>query len=467
MCGAPPEELRPRMYSRNEAAISSSQRHVEFKMNPTTPPHILLVDDEPSVCSALSRALLHISAQHPSPMASSVTVAHDTEGALDLLCAAPAEQAGRDDENSEQPRTAGPGAAGAPRSGYDIVMVDMCLGAESGLDLLGRLKEGAAPGLRIASNNGALPQAEAFESMGLLLLTGKATAQQMAEAVRLGVDDLLLKPVTLLTLREAVARCHVRLLQRRWQIAQLREFADELLRLRERSDENSRSLANLQSAVLEALMAALATREPGSIAHAIRVQTYTSFFARALNYPDTLRPQLEHAALLHDIGKIGLADQLLFRPDALAPAQLERMHPHALLGQQILEHIGFLRPAALIVRHHHEQFNGLGYPDGLAGGMIPLGARIFAMMDALDALTTDRPYRPAGTFQQAREEILRCAGQQFDPRLCEQFALIPVITWQQISQQVFQRMRSRETTFCADRLALDHQSIEQTASASA
>ena len=436
-------------------------------MNQTMLPKILLVDDEPSVCVALSRALLHTSAHHPVPMAASVTVANTVGTAIDLMVE------GGEKSASEQPPMVREAAfAEASAQPFDLLMVDMCLGSESGLDLIRILKERSlaedsgtdanrpTPELiqngfdpwqfepthlgRHFGESEAKRQTEAFESMGLLLLTGRATPEQMAQAIRLGVDDLLLKPVTLQTLRDAVFRCHARLLQRRSQMAQLRNLTDELRLLRGRSAEVSRGFGDLQTAVLEALLAALAVREPGSIEHSLRVQTYTAFFARTINYPESLRPQLEHAALLHDIGKIGLSDMLLFRPDSLAPAELERMHPHALLGEQILNRIEFLRPAALIVRHHHEHYNGRGYPDGLAGEAIPLGSRIFAMMDALDALTTERPYRPHGTFSDAREEILRCAGQQFDPELCARFARIPVATWQQINCRVAERIHARE-----------------------
>lgn len=456
-------------------------------VNETALPHILLVDDEPSVCLALSRALLHTSAKYPVPIAASVTAAHTIQAALDLMTVVQPEPESESDSHPESPTdriVANEDVTSARQSAprFDLLLVDMCLGGESGLDLIRLLKErflaedsqarAALPaadfvnGFAQVESGRRRPRtqqperqlseaqlgwrAEAFESIGLLLLTGRATPEQMAQSIRLGVDDLLLKPVTLQTLRDAVSRCHQRLLQRRSQITQLREFAEELLLLRGRSEESTRSFADLQSAVLEALLAALAVREPGSVEHSLRVQTYTAFFARMINYPQTLRPQLEHAALLHDIGKIGISDMLLFRPDSLAPSELERMHPHALLGEQILGRIPFLRSAALIVRHHHEHYDGCGYPDGLAGEAIPLGSRIFAMMDALDALTTERPYRPAGTFADARDEILSCAGGQFDPMLCAQFARIPVLSWQEISHRVAERLHAREPVLAAD-----------------
>ncbi len=403
-------------------------------------PRILLVDDEPSVCQALSQALLQTSQQHPAPMAASVTIAHNTTEALALIDHAVMENRLIAAGNPT------PAQSCSPLPPWDQLLVDMCLGEQSGLDLLRELRGRRGESGGKAGGNGSGTSLPCLsETMGLVLLTGRASPEQMSQAIRLGVDDLLLKPLTLQTLREAITRCYERVCERRLQLNQLRDFADELLLLRSRTAEAATNLASLQSAVLEALLAALAVREPGAVLHSLRVQSYTAFFARSINYPETLRPQLEHAALLHDIGKIGLSDMVLFHPDALVPSELERMHPHALLGEQILSRIGFLRTSALIVRHHHEHFDGNGYPDGLAGEDIPLGSRIYAIMDALDALTTDRPYRPAGTFQDAREEILRCAGQQFDPRLCELFARIPVASWQQISQQVEQRFHARES----------------------
>ncbi len=385
-------------------------------------------------------------------MAASVTVAHTARSAMEMIESAESELRSCNGGEPGEAATLTPSKDRRPDRprcyAYDLLMIDMCLGQESGLDLLRMLRDrscdSGAGGASLPKSGDPQDHAEISEGMGLMLLTGRATPEQMSQAVRLGVDDLLLKPVTLQTMREAVARCHGRLLQRRSQMSQLREFADELLALRQRSHLAAQSYTALQSAVLEALLGALSVREPGAVEHCVRVQTYTSFFARMLNYPETLRPQLEHAALLHDIGKIGISDQLLFRPGTLAPVELERMHPHALLGEQILSLITFLRPAALIVRHHHEHYNGRGYPDGLAGENIPLGSRIFAMMDAFDALTTDRPYRPAANYSEARAEILRCAGEQFDPRLCECFSRIPAETWRQIRLQVAQRLRAMD-----------------------
>jgi HD-GYP domain-containing protein (c-di-GMP phosphodiesterase class II) len=140
--------------------------------------------------------------------------------------------------------------------------------------------------------------------------------------------------------------------------------------------------------------------------------------------PDELQA-IELGALLHDIGKIGVPDSILYKPGPLTPEEWEIMKQHPVIGYRMCMKIDALRPAAPIVLHHHERWDGQGYPYGLAGEAIPLGARIFAIADTLDAMTSDRPYRKALSFAQAREEIIRCAGQQFDPEMVKLFLEIP------------------------------------------
>jgi HD-GYP domain-containing protein (c-di-GMP phosphodiesterase class II) len=132
-------------------------------------------------------------------------------------------------------------------------------------------------------------------------------------------------------------------------------------------------------------------------------------------------PQLEFGFLLHDIGKVGVPDEILFKPVALSDEEFERIARHAEIGAAILGHVDFLDEAMLIVRHHHERWDGTGYPDGLRGEEIPLAARVFAVADALDALTTDRPYRRAVGWAEARATIRAGAGTQFDPAVIEAY----------------------------------------------
>jgi HD-GYP domain-containing protein (c-di-GMP phosphodiesterase class II) len=134
---------------------------------------------------------------------------------------------------------------------------------------------------------------------------------------------------------------------------------------------------------------------------------------------------IEHGVLLHDIGKIGIPDAILLKPGPLTPAEWKVMRRHPEIGRQLIEKIPFLRAAVPVVYHHHERWDGTGYPLGLRGAGIPLGARIFAVADAFDAMTFDRPYSRAISFEAARAEIRRCAGTHFDPAVVTTFLAIP------------------------------------------
>jgi HD-GYP domain-containing protein (c-di-GMP phosphodiesterase class II) len=138
---------------------------------------------------------------------------------------------------------------------------------------------------------------------------------------------------------------------------------------------------------------------------------------------------ISRGALLHDIGKIGIPDAILMKPGALAEAERCVMETHAFRGFDLLNSIGFMQDAAEIVLTHHERFDGTGYPRRLKGDQIPLGARVFAAADTLDAMTSDRPYRPATTVERAREEIMRESGKQFDPKVVSAFLSVDPRIW--------------------------------------
>lgn len=169
---------------------------------------------------------------------------------------------------------------------------------------------------------------------------------------------------------------------------------------------------------------------------AFRVGAYTAHLARLVGYPPSLLPQLENAALLHDIGKIAISDTILLKNAKLTAEEFALMKEHTRIGQQMVQKISFLQPASLIIRHHHEKFDGSGYPDGLAGHDIPLGARIFTLADTLDAMTSDRCYRAAPGLDAVRAEVLRCSGKQFDPQITRVFCEVPHATWKSIREQV-------------------------------
>jgi response regulator RpfG family c-di-GMP phosphodiesterase len=188
-------------------------------------------------------------------------------------------------------------------------------------------------------------------------------------------------------------------------------------------------LEQIYDSTLVALSAALDARDHSTQGHTQRVTAYTVALARCIGVNKADLVHIERGALMHDIGKIGIADSILLKPGALSAEEWAEMRKHPELGHQILKAVPFLKETTPLVLCHHERYDGRGYPQGLAGEAIPLGARLFAVADALDAITSDRPYRKARSFREAREEILRNTGTQFDPQAVEVFSSIGHEEW--------------------------------------
>ncbi|HLN60104.1 MAG TPA: HD domain-containing phosphohydrolase [Symbiobacteriaceae bacterium] len=187
---------------------------------------------------------------------------------------------------------------------------------------------------------------------------------------------------------------------------------------------------------LEALTKALEMRDHETEGHSRRVVQYTLSLAQQLGVPEAHLVTIMRGALLHDIGKIGIPDAILKKQGPLDPAEWTVMRQHPRIGYEMLKNIEFLREATPIILHHHERFNGSGYPEGLAGEAIPLGARIFAVADAYDAITSDRPYRKGRAHEAAMAEIMAGAGAQFDPQVVEALKALP--------QEELARIRGRD-----------------------
>ncbi len=185
----------------------------------------------------------------------------------------------------------------------------------------------------------------------------------------------------------------------------------------------SMRLRETYDATLEALAAALDARDRDTGGHSSRVTVYTMEMARCLGIRKDSADwaDIERASLLHDVGKIGVPDSILNKPGPLTAEEWQEMRKHPATGYEMLKDVEFLSAAAEIVYSHHERYDGKGYPKGLKGDEIPLGSRIFAVADAFDAMTSDRPYRRALDWQKARDEILTNSGVQFDPRVVEAF----------------------------------------------
>ena len=177
-------------------------------------------------------------------------------------------------------------------------------------------------------------------------------------------------------------------------------------------------------ATLTALANALDVRDSETGGHSDRVLQYMELLIEEVGADTGSTQMLRRGALLHDIGKIGVPDNILRKPAALSDAEWVTMKRHPEFGARIVAGIPFLEDVASIVRHHHERWDGRGYPDGLAGDAIPLGARIFAVADSFDAMTSDRPYRRAMSIEEACAEVARCRGTQFDPTVAAAFARI-------------------------------------------
>ena len=271
-----------------------------------------------------------------------------------------------------------------------------------------------------------LKRAQAMDGDAVVLvLTGVGDVRTAVASLTSGAFDFILKPVDpehLLRSAERALERRQTLLDRREQQASLERRVVETV---QELESTVRRLDDTYRTTLEALGSAIDTRDVGTQAHSRRVRGYSLTIARAHGVPEDRLRDLEHGVLLHDIGKIGIPDAILLKPGPLTAAEWTIMRKHPEIGRQVIEKVPFLRGAVPIVYHHHERWDGTGYPQGLRGETIPLGARIFSVADALDAMTVDRPYSRAIPFEDARNEIRRCAGTQFDPSVVETFLAIP------------------------------------------
>lgn len=191
------------------------------------------------------------------------------------------------------------------------------------------------------------------------------------------------------------------------------------------SNVHSKGMGTVYDEVLLAFGQAIDLRDNETAGHSMRVTRYSTEISKAMGCTAQEVERFARGAYLHDIGKIAIPDAILHKPGKLTQGEMEVMMSHAWIGFNIVSRVSFLFPSADIVLSHHERFAGGGYPQNLSGEQIPLGARIFAVADTLDAITVDRPYRKAAPFRAAREEIVRESGRQFDPKVVQAFLSIP------------------------------------------
>jgi len=281
--------------------------------------------------------------------------------------------------------------------------------------------------LRLSDTNGLelLQRIRAMDSPpGFLLICSYRDWELAIEAMRMGAADCLTKPLR----REHVVTRVARALERHKMEAE-RAMFHALLEgtLEERTDHLRQALQQVeysQRSTLETLVMALDSRERMTHLHSLRVQAYTILLADRCGYGGTGMPELAYGALLHDIGKIVIPDSILLKPGPLTPDEMRIMQQHPTRGYQILSRIPHLQQTALLALCHHERMDGKGYPLGLRGEEIPVESRIFSVADALDVILSGRPYCAARTLDEARAELTRCAGTQFDQDVVDVFQQI-------------------------------------------
>ena len=217
---------------------------------------------------------------------------------------------------------------------------------------------------------------------------------------------------------------------------QLERYAADLRETFKQERARAQELRRSYMATVRALSNAVEARDAYTGKHAERVTEYGMEIARAVDGSLTNIPELEFGFLLHDIGKVAIPDAILYKPGKLTEKERALMAQHPAIGAQIMRGIEFLSNARQVVRSHHERWDGRGYPDGLEGEEIPLPARVFAVADVFDALTTNRPYRVASPLHLAREMIFAESGKQFDPRVVEAFVSIEEETLERIRTEI-------------------------------
>jgi response regulator RpfG family c-di-GMP phosphodiesterase len=311
-----------------------------------------------------------------------------------------------------------------------LVLSDIDMPEVNGIELLKRLKDHDP-------------------DLDVIMVTGVVDTEIAVGAIRDGASDYVTKPFNL----EEVGIVVERTLEKRRLILENRAYQQHLEeKVEERTREVVekkreverlyRELRDSYEATLQALVTALELRDNETEGHSQRVVDYAVAVAQAMGLEEPELTWLRQGAILHDIGKIGIRDAILHKPGTLDEDEWIAMRRHPEMGHRMLGHIPFLKPALDIVLCHQERWDGSGYPRGLKGEEIPMGARIFAVVDTLDAMTSDRPYRSALTLERAVGEIRAFAGKQFDPRVVEAFLSIPVETWQEIRRRAHDAVES-------------------------
>ena len=319
-----------------------------------------------------------------------------------------------------------------------------CLQAASGMEALAVLNSGEEFELMLSDlmmaeldGIGLLERTkERFPDMPVVMVTAVHDISVALAALRNGAYDYLLKPFERDQLLATVGRA----LENRRLKLENRTYQTNLESLVEaRTNQLQTAMNDLTRSydiTLEALGDALDLKDKETEGHSRRVTAFTIAIARATGLAGDQIRIIARGAFLHDIGKMAIPDDILRKPGKLTPDQTTIMREHCYKGYQIVKKIPFLQDACDIIYSHQERFDGSGYPRGLRGTEIPLGARIFAVADTLDAITSDRPYRSRQSDAAARTEIEEWSGRQFDPEVVKVFLAMPENIWEDLRKQI-------------------------------
>ena len=327
---------------------------------------ILIVDDEKMTCSVIAQRLTR--------EGYSCVTAHNGNQAFEYFC----------------------------KKNFSLIISDIRMPEKDGLELL-RLVKAVRP------------------NMKFIIMTAYAEIGIAVEAMHLGANDLLIKPFEL----ELVVFSVKKALEQKKMEDELESYHKNLKKLvAERTAKLQEAYHTLKKAYLDSvqvLAGAIDAKDPYTRGHSDRVRQMSLQIATSLGFAEERMEILEYGALLHDIGKIGIKDEILRKPGPLSAEEYQTIREHPLIGVKIVEGIEFFKDKIPMIRNHHEQFDGKGYPDGLVGEAIPLEARIIAVPDAFDAMASLRPHQRTRSLEDILLEMEQYRGRQFDPRILEIF----------------------------------------------
>jgi response regulator RpfG family c-di-GMP phosphodiesterase len=319
-----------------------------------------------------------------------------------------------------------------------------CHGAGNGLEALALLDSGkqfemilCKLGMPNLEGIGLLERLrDKYSDIQLVVTTSVEDISIALGAIRNGAYDYLLKPFDREQLLDTVSRA----LENRRLKVENRTYQTNLESLvKARTEQLQATVHELERSydmTLEGFGDALALRDTETEGHSRRVAAFAIVIAKAVGLPLEQIPTIARGAFLHDIGKLAIPDAILCRPGKLTTEETVIVKEHCFKGYLIVKKIPFLVEACEIVHFHHERYDGTGYPRGLKGEQIPLGARIVAVANTLDSITSDLPYRPKQSYQAAREEIIRWSGRQFDPEIVRAFLEIPEDIWDRLRRDI-------------------------------